>query len=132
LIFNKKCYCHFSIGTTLTIGVLTDFEKYLFTFDFRNSKFNFLKIFYWPSEGLKSLKSFISAYRARINKRALICDHRKFVYFGRIGLLWKILIGTFGTFGTFGIWNFNFLRIFFLTYKRLAKLKSQFAGFLYV
>jgi hypothetical protein len=27
-----------------------------------------------------SLKPFISAYRALINKRALICDHRKFVY----------------------------------------------------
>jgi len=45
LIINKKYYCHFSIGTTLTLDVLTDFEKYLFTFDFRNSEFNFLKYF---------------------------------------------------------------------------------------
>jgi len=62
----------------LTLGVLTDFEKYLFTFDFRNSEFNFLKIFfYWPSEGLKSLKSICWLTVSLIDERTLICDHIK-------------------------------------------------------
>jgi hypothetical protein len=33
----------------------------------------------WLSNICNSLKSFISAYRALINKRALICDHRKYL-----------------------------------------------------
>ena len=51
--------------------------------------FNFLKIFfYWPSEGLKSLKSICWLPVSLIDKRKVICDHSHLVniivYFGRI------------------------------------------------
>jgi hypothetical protein len=109
----------------LTLGVLTDFEKYLFTFDFRNSEFNFLKIFfYWPSEGLKSLKSICWLPVSLIDKRKVICDHSHLVniivYFGRIFVyfLGEIFVVNFDR----GL-NLTY-KIFFWHSKWLETLKS--------
>ena len=67
-----------------------------------------------------SLKPFISAYRPLINKRALICDHREIVYFGRICLFFEKMFVYFGYLFNFDRdrnlnlnLNLNFLKYFY-------------------